>query len=316
MTDNDEGQLGFDRANGDSRSSITEDRLVESIYKQLMESLCQDVAVNMHELIKTGADDVIPSSWKLFSGSTVPSRRDLYPELYNGGETKEEEKPNGDENDTKAELEPKRRISDSEIDALLDKYAVNLPNESATKAGTKRRKRDIAEEEEKLLLLSKIQKEKESNYKDSDDEEGDDNTNDDDDDDDEDFKMEDAEDDDDGSQEKKKKRGRSLSTSSAPEDSKGQPEASETTTTQKENTSNKLDIWGKNPAKEPKNRLCRCQICGRLISTSRFANHLDKCMGLSTSRGAGGTSSSGSSLMAPALSMGAMGTKKRSIGTR
>eukprot|EP00536_Pseudo-nitzschia_multiseries_P012718 jgi/Psemu1/290462/fgenesh1_pg.500_\ len=55
----------------------------------------------------------------------------------------------------------------------------------------------------------------------------------------------------------------------------------------------KLDIWGKTPAKEPKNRLCRCQLCGRLISTSRFASHLDKCMGLSTSRG-GPSSTSGS----------------------
>ena len=315
MTDNDEGQFAFDRANGDSRSSITEDRLVESIYKHLMESLCQDVAVNMHELIKTGADDVIPSSWKLFSGSTVPSRRDLYPELYNGenaDETKEEEK-SGENDDTENESTQKRPMSDSEIEALLNKYAVNLPNESATKAGTKRRKRDIAEEEEKRLLLSKIQKEKESNYKDSDDEEEDDNTNDEDDDD-EDFKMEDADDDDDNSQEKTKKRGRSMSTSSAPEDSKAQPDAPESTTKQKEN--NKLDIWGKNPAKEPKNRLCRCQISGRLISTSRFAYHLDKCMGLSSSRTGGGTSSSGSSLMAPTLSMGAMGTKKRSVGTR
>jgi len=54
-----------------------------------------------------------------------------------------------------------------------------------------------------------------------------------------------------------------------------------------------IDIWGKRPLKEPKNQFVRCRLCGRHVSTSRFASHLDKCMGLSMSRGGsvGGSSS-------------------------
>jgi len=183
----------------------------------------------------------------------------------------------------------------------------------------------MAEEEEKRRLLSKIQKEKESNYKDSDDEddEMDENTNDDEDEDDEDFKMEDADDEDDDDEDNKtknktKQRGRSMSTtSSAPEDpvsssSNGGTEAAASSDVVKSNhnTLTKLDIWGNNPPKEPKNRLCRCRLCGRLISTSRFASHLDKCMGLSTSRG-GGPSGAG---MLKSGSVGVM-TKKTKRGS-
>ena len=57
---------------------------------------------------------------------------------------------------------------------------------------------------------------------------------------------------------------------------------------QTRNTPNKLDIWGKIALKEPKEN-CQCQICGRFVSTSRFAPHLDKCMGLSTARPASGS---------------------------
>lgn len=57
------------------------------------------------------------------------------------------------------------------------------------------------------------------------------------------------------------------------------------------------DIWGNYPPKEPKDFYCVCTICNRQISTSRFASHLDKCMGLSTrplaSGGAGGSSTRG-----------------------
>lgn len=48
-----------------------------------------------------------------------------------------------------------------------------------------------------------------------------------------------------------------------------------------------LDIWGKFPPKEPK-KTVKCTVCSRFVSTSRFASHLDKCMGLSTVRGSSG----------------------------
>ena len=45
-----------------------------------------------------------------------------------------------------------------------------------------------------------------------------------------------------------------------------------------------LDIWGRIPPKEPKFTV-NCQNCGKSVSAIRFAPHLDKCMGLGTSRG-------------------------------
>ena len=69
------------------------------------------------------------------------------------------------------------------------------------------------------------------------------------------------------------------------------PEALPTPTMQTRHTINHSDIWGRLPPKEPK-QTCRCQICGRHVSTLRFAPHLDKCMGLSTRPSQGGGSSS------------------------
>ena len=40
------------------------------------------------------------------------------------------------------------------------------------------------------------------------------------------------------------------------------------------------DIWGNCPPKEPKEPAAECPICHRVLSTLRFAPHLDKCMGL------------------------------------
>jgi len=290
-----------DNITSSSIISTSEDRIVEAIYQDVMESMCRDLASNMHQLIKTGAGGVIPSSWKLFTGTKVPTRRELYPELYNGGESNGKEHHDGKITDTL----PKKAMTDDEINSLLDKYAVDLPPKGTSSlTSRKRRKRDMAEEEEKRLLLSKIQKEKESNYKDSDDEE-EDKSNDEEDEDDEDFKMEDANEEGDEATNKTKQRGRSMSTSSDPRGSPP-PTTDEAPDAAKSNTSSssKLDIWGKCPAKEPKNRLCRCRLCGRLISTSRFASHLDKCMGLSTSRTGGGSALNGSGVMTKAALMG------------
>lgn len=42
-----------------------------------------------------------------------------------------------------------------------------------------------------------------------------------------------------------------------------------------------LDIWGRLPPKEPE-AMIDCPVCKRLVSTLRFAPHLDKCMGIGT----------------------------------
>jgi hypothetical protein len=64
-------------------------------------------------------------------------------------------------------------------------------------------------------------------------------------------------------------------------DTASEPEPPQEPTMQTRHSINHLDIWGRVPAKEPKQN-CECQLCGRHVSTLRFASHLDKCMGLST----------------------------------
>mmetsp|Transcript_20742 Transcript_20742/g.30561 ORF Transcript_20742/g.30561 Transcript_20742/m.30561 type:complete len:198 (-) Transcript_20742:120-713(-) len=49
------------------------------------------------------------------------------------------------------------------------------------------------------------------------------------------------------------------------------------------------DIWARVPPKEPKHSP-QCPNCGRSVSASRFASHLDKCMGIGNSRGGVGVS--------------------------
>jgi len=142
-----------------------EDRIVESIYQHMMNSICRDVAMNMHELIKTGSHGVIPSSWQLFSRTTVPTRRELYPELYNN---------NKNENDTNNSNNNGKETTDEEIQTNLEKYAVDLPSMKKKNIPSKRRpynrERDTLFEEEEVVPTMK-----KSKYKDSDDE--DDNTN-------------------------------------------------------------------------------------------------------------------------------------------
>lgn len=47
------------------------------------------------------------------------------------------------------------------------------------------------------------------------------------------------------------------------------------------------DIWGNYPEKEPK-YLVLCKLCGLKLGCSRFANHLDKCLGLGGGRNSTG----------------------------
>ena len=58
----------------------------------------------------------------------------------------------------------------------------------------------------------------------------------------------------------------------------------------------KSDIWGRIPPKEPKTN-SHCPVCNRSVNVASFARHLDKCMGIGTSRigiGNNGTRSSSS----------------------
>jgi hypothetical protein len=101
---------------------------------------------------------------------------------------------------------------------------------------------------------------------DKDDEDGDD------DDDDEDFKDEnpDADDDDDGGG--KTEKPKTVQTPEIPAGTASQTQ---------EQQPPGVDIWNRIPPKEPKHPV-ECTLCGRHMSTTRFASHLEKCMGLST----------------------------------
>ena len=293
--------------NGSSSSSSSsskdkdkEDRIVESIYRYLIESICKDVAANMHELIKTGANDEIPSSWQLFSGPNLPNRRELYPELYNSNNSR------GDSGES--------IVTDDEIQQQLEKYAVDLPSASSSSALMKILSKSFPHIERNGLVEEELISSTKSrtSYKDSDDD--DDNTNDDDeddddedDDDDEEYKIEeddddDIEDDDEESDyiestEVNKKKRRSLSSLSNPSvdavmSAVSANENNDNNDNDNSNDNDKsneigVDIWGKRPLKEPRDQFVRCRLCDRLVSTSRFANHLDKCMGLSMARGGG-----------------------------
>ena len=67
-----------------------------------------------------------------------------------------------------------------------------------------------------------------------------------------------------------------------------------TETSSSSSNNNKGDIWGRNPPKEPKTA-CECKVCGRSVSVSRFAQHLDKCLQLGNTRERGAAQSSSSS---------------------
>lgn len=58
-----------------------------------------------------------------------------------------------------------------------------------------------------------------------------------------------------------------------------QPSSTSMVTRGHHSTTTTTDIWGRIPPKEPKTT-ARCPVCSRHVSTSRFAPHLDKCMGI------------------------------------
>lgn len=58
-------------------------------------------------------------------------------------------------------------------------------------------------------------------------------------------------------------------------------QTSSTMVTRGHHASTTTDIYGRVPPKEPKTT-AKCPVCSRYVSTSRFAPHLDKCMGIGT----------------------------------
>jgi Sgf11 (transcriptional regulation protein) len=61
--------------------------------------------------------------------------------------------------------------------------------------------------------------------------------------------------------------------------------------TRQQSSYTQKDIWGRIPSKEPR-FLVTCSICGRAVAASRFAPHLDKCMGLGVGARANSSSNS------------------------
>jgi hypothetical protein len=254
-------------------SNVRSDWVVESVFQHLLNSVCIDMASNIHQHLKTGGGYGlgIPMTSHVLSrpdGTTtttspiIQSRRQLYPELYQGK-------------------------SEAEIQQLLNQYAVDLPMVDGRKERSRKRLEAAEtaeqwgtdEEEDDEVDKPKTKGKKKKIGAGSDDE------------DDEDYQMEEDKDDD----EMVTADGRQKSSTSS---STGQK--SETTTSADSGvaatdnvapaTLGSVDIWGNRPPAEPTHITCRCTLCGRHVSTSRFASHLDKCMGLSTRPLAGSAS--------------------------
>ena len=152
--------------------------------------------------------------------------------------------------------------SAEEIQALLQEYGTEqIPNLRPNK----RKRRPVAETSGSIdeVIKEKVAEEEEE----ADEEEGDDN-----DDNDEDFK--DDENDIEDEAQGKHVTTKSTSVSTVPKNSATQPQ-------EVEQQPPGVDIWGRIPPKEPKQPVL-CTLCRRHISTSRFASHLEKCMGIST----------------------------------
>jgi hypothetical protein len=193
----------------------SDDRIVQSIYNNVISRVCIDVACNMHGLVKTGA-------FPMSALKEPSSRQEIYPELY-------------------------KDQKDEEVQATLEKYSTEVPK-----------------------LLQK------RSYSEMVDTEGGGGGG--------------------GGGENTTKDIKDIAASTTTIDGGGtgssQPDpevVAITPTMQTRHSVNHLDIWGRIPPREPK-QTCECQVCGRHVSTLRFAPHLDKCMGIS----ARGTPNNGS----------------------
>jgi len=172
--------------------------------------------------------------------------------------------------------------SPEEIQAELDQYATEIPNRPSS------RKRKLRQAPS-LLLGTRTDMDGFEEEHNKDDEKDDD---DDDDDDDEDFKEENADNEDDNDGGVKAKT--SIKTPDTPTTIAAT--TTETTNGALEQPPPGVDIWGRIPPKEPKHPV-ECVLCGRHVSTTRFASHLEKCMGLSTRPGIPNRSNSAQSTL-------------------
>jgi len=245
-----------------------EERILQSIYDHLLKSVVVSYASNMHEMIKTGQ---INAASEL---QTPSSRQESFPNLYHGK-------------------------TPEEIQSLLEKYATE---EISNRRSNKRKlppgggpERSNSSNTPGIVVAEVGTKEEEIKLEGEDDEEedGDDN-----DDSDEDFKDEENEDDNEirGAGKQKDSTTTKMTTSSTTTTAGNgggpvqQQQSSSQEQLEQQQTPAGVDIWGRIPSKEASQPV-DCTLCGRQIGSSRFASHLEKCMGIST-RPLGGIPSS------------------------
>lgn len=267
MDNNDSGAGPNDGGNNDSTNNnpTSQDRIIQSIYDHMLRSIVVGYAGNVHELIKTGK---ISSS----DLQTTMLRPEIFPSLYQGK-------------------------SPEEIQSILDQYGTEIPMRQrhkkrklsrATATSISTSVSTSVTTGAKGTVKENTEDNKPKNTQNSRDEQdnGDKDNDDDDDEDDEDYNEETKS----GSivvDERGKnsnKDGTSLSDPSLTVDQQLQ---------QQQNAPG-VDIWGRIPPKEPSYPV-DCTVCGRQISSMRFAQHLEKCMGLSTRPLAGISNRSSSS---------------------
>jgi Sgf11 (transcriptional regulation protein) len=157
-----------------------------------------------------------------------------------------------------------RGKSPEEVQSLLDEYATEqIPSRQFRKRKLRQPDKHGDSDEEIKVKLEEAEEEGEDEAVEDDD-------------DDEDFK---DDDDDEVDDDEEEKQGTAKST---PREDPSPTVATGTTQSNElEQQPPGVDIWGRIPPKEPKHPV-ECTLCGRHISTSRFASHLEKCMGISS----------------------------------
>lgn len=272
---------------GDSppNPSSSRDRIAESIYEHLVTSVCIDFASNMHRILKTGKDN-IPLTTTTSLAATASAPENLQESLTAGVNASLRPSVNNSFEcivaHTRQQLYPElyKEKNEGEVMETLHKYAVDLPDGTSQ---TRKRRWDAGAAADSDG----------ENDDDNDDGNGDPKPHNkkkrkigdaDDDGDDEDYRLEEDKDDDEMEGQPGPKRSSPPATFAAEiaPSSDAAPSSSGETTRTGPGGIRVLDIWGNHPPKEPVGVTCRCGTCNRRISVSRFASHLDKCMGLST----------------------------------
>ncbi|KAG7337880.1 Sgf11 transcriptional regulation protein [Nitzschia inconspicua] len=298
--------------NNSSFGSINhKERIVESIFEHLVTSVCIDFASNMHQSLKTGKGGTVA----LLSGSTSSSTTRYHETLPHLDDLNKGEAPVAGGSASRSnevpiskpasslevaavqsrlQLYPElyRERSCQEVLDTLNKYAVDLPDGKQQKEWTPSK---WINEQSDAVAATESDGDIDDAYDNNYGRNGNGTTNKkkkrkigDDDDDDEEFQMEEEDKDDDELELQQGQKKSNTEEKSSQESGPAETTATGTSTISDETASAigpagvKTDIWGNRPPKEPLNITCRCRLCGRHVSTTRFASHLDKCMGLST----------------------------------